>query len=507
MEHSLWQKLVEEAPAYPPLNEDRQVEYLVVGGGIVGLVTAYLLQKAGKQVLLLEGERIGHGPSGRNTGKITCQHDLIYHTLMEQSPKLAADFYQANRLGKELLVSLIRELDIPCGLTRQESVLFTQRKEGISALDEEFDAYQKLGIPGYRTNGLPLPFPIQGALVMTGQYSYNPYAFLVGLAGAFTRLGGEIREGTRAVDLVKGEPILVKTDGGRTVSARWVVAATHFPFFDGGGMYFSRLEPSRSYLVALACDRVLPGSYITIDGSTPSIQYLDLPGGPLVLVGGADHPAGATDPQAYDKLRRWGREHLGADQIRYSWASQDLLPPDKLPYMGRLTPNSHQILVAAGFSKWGNTFGAAAGQILCDRMLKGRTAFDEVFSPARLSSVTNLQFVRENFAVAKSLLAGKLAPGQGDFPIQPGEGRVVALEGRKYGGYRDRKGKLYVVDITCPHMGCELVFNPLEATWDCPCHGSRFDYDGRVLEGPAVMELNRPGEGENPIEPNITAGR
>lgn len=500
---SLWQQ---RGPSvgYEALAGDTSAGALVVGGGLVGVLTAYLLKEAGLEVLLIEANRVGSGSSGKNTGKLTLQHGTIYSTLLKRKGEgAAADYHRANRAGVELIAGLAKSLAIPCDLEEVETALFTSTAAGEEVLREEQQAYQLLGIPGRLVENLPLPLPIRLGLTCPGQFGYDPHAFVTGLCAHFVKAGGRVCEGTRAVALHRGEQVVVETQKGHRITCQNLIIATQTPFFDGGGLFFTRLEPHRSYLLAApAPDDSLRGAYLTVDGHTPSVHYAAFCGRRMVLVGGEDHLTGEEAPEAYDNLQQL-LTRLGGGVATVAWSAQDYLPPDGMPYIGPLTPGEEHIRLASGFSKWGNSWSGAAALLLRDGILGKPPARGETFAPGRLGAIANLSFAKNAAHVAGRYIGGKLEEGEILPPQEHGVGRVVTLDGRQYGAYRDRRGELFLLDITCPHLGCTLAFNPLEETWDCPCHGSRFDYTGRRLEGPAVTDLIPYGRGKNPLHPNI----
>jgi glycine/D-amino acid oxidase-like deaminating enzyme/nitrite reductase/ring-hydroxylating ferredoxin subunit len=339
---------------------------------------------------------------------------------------------------------------------------------------------------------VPLPYPVAAAVRLDNQLHFHPRRYCVGLARAVVRLGGSVHEHTRAraVDTASSG-VSVTTDEG-TISADFAVLATHLPFLDRGG-FFARAHPYRSYAVAARLREGAPdGMYISVEEPTRSLR--PAPDGRIIM-GGEGHKTG-HEPDTrrhYAALEAWGRTHFDVESIDYRWSAQDYHPVDGFPYVGQLTPRQERILVATGFRKWGMTNGTAAAQILSDRIL-GRdnpwaTAFDSTRVAPRPSAVA---FVQENLGVAGHFVADRVAALRAPAAesLQPGEGGIARHDGGRAACYRDEEGSLHAVSTTCTHLGCQVTFNNGERTWDCPCHGSRFDVDGHVLEGPAVKDLS-----------------
>jgi nitrite reductase/ring-hydroxylating ferredoxin subunit len=277
-----------------------------------------------------------------------------------------------------------------------------------------------------------------------------------------------------------------------TVRARRVVLATHFPFLDRG-LYFARMHPERSYSIAVALDEPPPpGMYISAGKPTRSLRTHPVAGRELLILGGEGHKVGhgGDTRERYAALERFAREHFAVASVEYRWSSQDNMPADGLPYVGRLWPLSDRLYTATGFRKWGLAQAASAAEILRDLVRGRRHPLAEVYDPRRLSLRAAPSVVKENADSALRFVGDRLVKrGRASRPLAPGEGRVVSRRGRQVAVARDDAGALHAVSARCTHLGCIVAFNPAERSWDCPCHGSRFALDGDVLQGPATRPL------------------
>jgi len=496
---SYWTRSV-PLPAFPALAVDMEVEYAIVGAGITGVTLACLLAEEGRRVALLEAGSVLHGTTGHTTAKITAQHDLIYKDLIDTfGVDKARLYYQANDEALGFLRQTAEQSGRDCGWKEETAYLYAQEDKSVAKLKAEYEAYRKLGIPGDLLPTVPMSgLNAKAALSMPGQAQFHPVAFLADLVERLIEAGGLIFEHTRIDEKVDtGERPVLSTMDGHQITCRHVVAASHFPFYDGNGFYFARMHPERSYIVAVKPQKPYPGGmFISVDEPKRSLRSATVDGEELVLVGGETHKTGQEeDTQSrYLRLAEFAAETLQAQTVAYHWSAQDWLTPDKLPYIGPVTSRHDNIWVATGFRKWGMTGGVAAALVLKDLITGKENLYADLFSPSRLMKVApDLPvLVAENANVAKELFAGKLGrvDGDSDDP-QLAEGDIVRIGGKKAGAYRDEAGKLCFIDTTCTHLGCEVTWNNAEGTWDCPCHASRFRADGEVIEGPAVKPLNR----------------
>jgi nitrite reductase/ring-hydroxylating ferredoxin subunit len=321
------------------------------------------------------------------------------------------------------------------------------------------------------------------------QLQFHPVRYAQGLARAVDGDGSIVMEGTRALGLDEGSPCRVRTTGG-TIAADRVVVATHYPVFDRG-LYFARLEAQRSYCIAAQVRGSLPaGMFISAGSPTRSIRSY----GDQLILGGEGHATGSreADPARYERLEQFARTHWDVQSIGYRWSAQDPSAYDHLPLIGRYTPFSSRVFLASGFMKWGLSGGTFAAMILRDLIAGRHNPWAGRFSPNRLSLRSAPALTRMNVKVGAAFLLDRLVPAQADSAanVPRGEARVVRRGLGKAGVYRDDQGRLHAVSLRCTHLGCLLRFNEAERSWDCPCHGSRFDVDGAVLEGPAVEPLD-----------------
>lgn len=492
---------------YKSLKENINTTCAIVGSGIVGLTTAYLLAKEGLEVVLLDADKIGYGSSGRNTGKITSQHDIIYSKIIkkygEETGKL---YYQVNNQALNLIEHIIKENSIECNFKRLPSYVFTENENYAEELIDEYKICKNIGIDCDYYDKLNIPFQIYGAVGFKNQGQFNPKKYIDGLGAVCEKLGVKIYENTAIIDIEKGKTIKLKTEYDNTVTADKVVIASHFPWYDGMNFYFAKEKGDRSYLIATEYDREFQeGMFISIEEPSKTFRHYKGEGKELLIIGGNDHKVGQCkdEDKMYEIIEEMAKDKFEAKNTLYKWSAQDYMSFDHMPYIGHINKRDDNIFVATGFSKWGMTNGCASGIIISELILKNNSKYESIFKPSRLGPYFTTDFIKENFNVGVEYIASKINLGSDNMPEQKGEGKIVNIDGKRYGAYRHFNGELYVVDITCTHLGCELEFNSAEKTWDCPCHASRFDYNGKILEGPAIRPLNKYNHGENKIDPKI----
>lgn len=430
---SLWSNTA-QLPSFPALDRDLSVDVLIIGGGMAGLLCAWMLTRAGADCALVEARRLCGGVTADTTAKLTAQHGLIYDKLIRRFGADKAKLYlEANQTALEEYRRLCR--DIPCHFEEKDAYVYSLDRR--DKLERELAALKALGAPGELVSHLPLPFPVAGAVRFPNQAQFNPLQFAAELAR-----GLPIYEHTAVRELMG---TAARTDHGK-INARSVIVATHFPFLNKHGSYFLKLYQHRSYVLALEGAPRVDGMYV--DEAEKGMSFRDY--GDLLLVGGGDHRTGKKGG-GWTELEEFAWEHFPQAQIRYRWATQDCMSLDGVPYIGPYSANTQGLYVAAGFNKWGMTSSMAAAMLLTDLVQGRENPWSAVFSPSR--SILRPQLALNGLEAVVNLLT----------PTVP----------------------------RCPHMGCALKWNPQEHTWDCPCHGSRFTGSGRLLDNPAAGDLKR----------------
>jgi glycine/D-amino acid oxidase-like deaminating enzyme/nitrite reductase/ring-hydroxylating ferredoxin subunit len=459
-------------------------------------------------VAVIEAGRILQGTTGHTTAKITSQHNLIYNRIKNyMGNERARQYAEANEAAIRTISGLIKNEEIDCDFHWEPAYTFTFADSYIQKIADEASVAESLGIKASYIENIPLPFKVKGAVRFDDQARFHPRKYLLALAEKIEGDGSFIFENTRVVDINEGNPCTLITKQGKKVTADNVIIATHFPCYDGRGLYFARMYPDRSYALALKVkEKFLGGMYITAEDPGRSLRSQEYEGGELLIVSGEHHKTahGTKLREHYNNLLEFAKEHYDVQELLYRWSTQDYTTLDKVPYAGRLTSKLQNIFVATGFRKWGMTNSTVSAMLITDLIIKGKSPWADVYDPSRFipnPSITS--FISMNADVAANLISGKLRPLTQDIDIEKGEARNVEIEGQKMGIYRDEKGQLHTVDTTCTHMGCELKWNDAEKTWDCPCHGSRFTYEGEIVEGPAINELQHDCHEKNKIDPNI----
>ena len=390
---------------------------------------------------------------------------------------MAIQYAKANELAIKKYREIIEERKIDCDFQELPSYLYSLSE--VNALKEELEAAKKVGIDAEFVDKVKLPFEIKGALKFNNQAQFNPLKFLKDISRDLV-----IYENTRAIEI---KDKIVVTNRGK-ITANSIVVATHYPIINVPGYYFLRMHQERAYVVALENAENVDGMYKDVDENGYSLRkYKD-----LLLLGGIKQRTGENkEGGSYDKLISIAKRLYPEAKVKYKWSAQDCMTIDGIPYIGRYSDETPNIYVATGFNKWGMTSAMVSAMIISDMILEKENDFSEIFSPKRFdlsSSINNL--TKDIGKTAKNFIAQKIYIPSADIEhIKNGEAGIVEYNGEKVGVYKNKDGEEFIVSTKCSHLGCQLQWNADELTWDCPCHGSRFDYEGRLIGSPAIKDL------------------
>lgn len=480
-----------KVPSYGELKNDLHVDTVVVGAGIAGVMTAYQLAKAGKEVAVLEARELFSGTSGFTTAKLTAQHNLIYDELINRyGQETAKLFYQANMEGIASIKELADQFGIDCELEEREAFVFTQKAENRNKISKEAEAYQKLGIEGEFVEDLPLNMEVEAAIMMRNQAQFHPVKFLAGLLEEFVNLGGKVYDQTKVMDIAdKANKTECTTENGLKVTASQVVQATHLPIIEPESKFFSKQNnPESSYALAVKTKDEFPdGLYINADLPKRTLRGLDSKTGRVVLVGGESHSTGdgKSSSERYKELESFAKELFEVKEIINRWSAHDYISEDRLPFIGALSEDQPNVYVVTGLSKWGLAISATGAKILTDAILEKDNPYKAMFTPERIIQESISVEPQEENHNHYDDASEENNPEE----LSNNQGMITKRDGEEVGAYKDENGNLHYVDLTCTHLGCGVQWNDGDNTWDCPCHGSRFSGTGEVIEGPAVDSL------------------
>ena len=479
-------------PRFPRLQGDLKVDVAVVGAGITGLTAATLLKAAGKTVAVLEAQRVAEGVTGHTTAHLTEVIDCSFGTLLshfgEEGGRLAA---QAARASLERIAAFVRERAIDCDFRPATGFYYTEEASRAGEVREEFEAARRLGMRATFTEDVPLPFKVAAAIRFDDQARFHVRRYLLPLLNDVPGEGSHVFEETRVVDVHDGAPCRVETEGG-VVTADDVVVATHVPL----NRFFiqTKLAHYRSYVLACRIEGPVPdGLFWDDEDPYHYIRPQEVAHESLLIVGGEDHKTGQEDDteSRFRALLDYAKARFDVRGIPYRWSAQVAEPVDGLPFIGRNSLSSH-VYVGTGYSGTGMTFGTLAAMITSDLILGRESEWAHLFDATRVKPVAGAkEFVRENVDFPAHLVGDRLKKPEGDSfaDLGPGQGKILEVNGHKVAASRDGSGVVHALDPVCTHLGCLVQFNDAEKSWDCPCHGSRFDVRGEVINGPAVKPL------------------
>ena len=471
------------------------VDVCIVGAGIFGLTCSYYLSNLGYKVVVLEKDEIGHKATGHTTAKITSQHGLFYDYLLNANgEQFAKDYLEINQKAIGNIKEIIDKELINCDFEWQNNFVYTTKKEEVVKIKKEYEVTQMLGMKSEFITETDLPFKIESAICFKEQAQFNPLKYLYGLSRSINSMGGIIFTDTTVFNLKQKGSGYVINSTKIDVNSNYVIIASHYPFINFPGFYFTKMYQSTSYIIAVNTHkRLFTGMYL--DNSKPFFSYrvAKKDDKNLLLIGGGDHKTGQpTDYEnSYGVLERKARELYPDCEVLYKWNTRDCISLDKIPYIGQYSVSLPNVYVGTGFKKWGMTSSNVAANIIVDAICGKKNKYAYVFNSIRLKPLKNADEMK-NLLIqsANSLIIDKLKDSQIYFEnIKKNSGSIIDVNNQKVGIYKNSEGKIYAVKPICSHLGCLLSWNDVDKTWDCPCHGSRFMYNGKNIYDPAFKDL------------------
>jgi glycine/D-amino acid oxidase-like deaminating enzyme/nitrite reductase/ring-hydroxylating ferredoxin subunit len=512
---SFWEATDAE-PALHPLRENNGADVVIVGAGIAGLSVAYELTRKGQTVIVLDDGAIGRGMTGRTTAHLVNALDDRYYDLEkyhgEDGARMAA---QSHSAAIDWIEQVVQREKIDCDFERLDGYLFEPPNESLKNLEKEFEACRRAGLDVEWVPRAPIAdFDTHRAIRFPRQAQFHVLKYVRGLADAIARGGGRIYTGTKVEEAFGGENARVTTTNGLTVTAKAVVVATNTPINDRYVIH-TKQAPYTTYVIGLQVRRGNVTRALFWDTAERAGTEDQLGGAPyhyvrlakgdgengVLIVGGEDHKTGQADDfeQRFQRLEDWARARWPkAGEVAFQWSGQVYEPVDGLGYIGRNPADEDNVYIVTGDSGNGMTHGTIAGMLIPELIRRGDHAWRKLYDPSRITMRTTADFAKENLNVARQYVdyfsSGDIASTD---DLKPGEGAVIRRGLKKIAVYRDEAGSLHEMTAVCPHLKCIVHWNRTETTWDCPCHGSRFDALGKVLNGPSVADLA-------PIEENGT---
>lgn len=490
---SIWKGTAPRDTAFPTLSEELDTDVVIIGGGITGVTAAHLLSKFGMKVVLLEAMCIGQGTTGNSTGNLHMTVDEhIYSIKKKWGSDKAAQVLESRSSMIDFIEKTVTEFNIPCGFARRPHYIFPIEKSQAGQMEQEYEAVRELGFPAEIVEDMPLPFSAGRALRIDGQAQLNPLIYVSRLARAVNSEKCRIFENSKVISF-DGKEAAVSTGKGK-VRAQCIFMATHTP--KGFNFLQTELGPYREYGIAarLRDGKYPDGLFWTTEETSHSIRSYESGGEKYLVVIGEEHKVGQHEEGVdyFKKVEDFTRSRFDVDSIAWRWSAQNYQAADDLPYIGK-TIGSDNVFIAAGFAANGLIYGTLSASIITGLALGHKPLWAEIYDSRRFAPLKSArEFITENLNIGKQYLeALKPADLRDVGSLQPGTGSLIEVHGKKLAVYKDARGNVTSLEPACTHMQCIVRWNPLEKSWDCPCHGSRFRAEGEVIEGPAISGLKK----------------
>ena len=490
----LWKAISTRPSDYPELLKDIEVDVAILGGGITGVTAATQLINAGKKVAILEADKIGGVTTSSSTGNLYIAVQPFYQNIFSKfNLEAAKKIAHSRKFAIDYIESNIKEKNINCQFSRRPWYAYTC-KEPRMYLDKEVELFKKMEIPIEYTNSLPLPFKFKKAVMMQNQARFNPLQYVISMAADLTKKGCFIFEKTRVTNIDEKDVCILETENAKVI-AKKVLMATHTPVGINPTQMFT--SPYRSYVVAvhLKDNKYPEGHFWDLDRPPHATCTHAISGShpELLMVAGSHHKTGqGTNMHShFDEMKTFLREHFQISDVVYQWSAQHYQSADDVPYIGLASRFAKHTYITTGYWADGLVYGTLAGIIIGDLILEKDNPFINTYQSNRFKPAASFGFLtKENTNVFVQYLKDYPSREKKNYAdIKAGEGRVVEINREKWAVSRDDKNQLHIVSAVCTHMKCIVNWNDAEKTWDCPCHGSRFNQEGKVIEGPAKSNL------------------
>ena len=504
MDKSIW---IEESKEtnYPELNKNEKAEVCIIGGGIVGAITAYLLAKNGVSVIVLEKDKVCMGVTANSTAKLTSQHGLFYKYLEnEYGLEYAKKYLESNEEGIKLAEEIINKEKISCDYEKKNAYVFATNQSELEKVKQEVEVLNKIGYEAKFVTDLGIPVDkCLGGIMFENQAQFNSRKYTVELLEKAAKLGAKIFENSKVENIDHQNNINKISTEKSCVEADKVVIATHYPIKNFPGMYFSKMYQDKSYAIAVDVGtesggdkEIIDGMYIQSCEPVISFRTAKFNNKELLIIAGAGHRTGQAEGKIEDSfinLENYIKKYYPDAKVKFKWSTEDCVTLDKIPYIGEFSNFLPNMYVATGFKKWGMSTSHVAGKLISDLILGIENKYVDIYKATRLKPVKNIkEFGNMLKESTYSLLINKIKPAKDILEKIPlGDGGIVEIDGEKVGIYKREDGEIFAVKPICGHLGCLVSWNNLEKTWDCPCHGSRYDYMGNIITEPTVNELKK----------------
>jgi len=498
---SIWQATVKPSTVQidnHSLSANNKYDVVIAGAGITGIVTGLLLQLAGKNVMIAEAHTIGFGTTGGTTAHINTFLDVPYYQIAKNfNEEVATEVAKAVANALALIKQNVNQFNINCEYIEQDGYLYAQDEKQEEELQKIIASCKKVGVEVSSCENIPVPIKFLSAAKFSGQASFHPLTYLFHLADIFSKAGGTILEDCRIIDLEENDKtVTVKTSLDKTFIAKDFIYCTHIP--PGTNVLHFMSAPYRSYAMAVKLSDENYPSGLVYDLYNPYHYFRtqEIDGQKYMIAGGEDHKTGHEENTAkcFENLEKYLRENFAIERISYKWSSQYFEPADGLPYIGILPSYKKHVYTATGYGGNGMMYSHIAAKILTGMITGKSSGHEDLFNPARVKPIASFSnVVKEGADVTLNLLKTILPAEKikGLDEIGNDEAKIINYDGNTIAAYRDEKGHLYMVNPTCTHLGCTVGWNNEEKSWDCPCHGARYNCKGEVLTGPAVKDLER----------------
>ena len=482
---------------YEKLNKEINCDVCIVGGGITGISTAYYLCQKGFSVSILEKDCIFQKTSGNTTGKITSEHNIFYDYLYKTfGLEFAKDYFEANENAKLNIENIINYNNIDCDFEKKNAYVFTQKDSYVIQFKDEFKALKHINPNAELLNNLELPLSIKSAIKFPDQAQFNPVKYVSGLLNILDSYNVNIFENSKVNDIKKGSNSYTVVTNNGSVNSKYVVLACSYPFINFPGFHFLKMYQSMAYAIAIKTKlSLIEDMFISFESPTISYRTAFYKNEKIAVIAGYDHKTGKLqDSQnAYLFLEQISKKLYPDSKIISKWATEDCVSVDKLPYIGSFSTFMPHIYIATGFKKWGMTTSNLAANIICDEICGIPNKYAYLFNSKRFHPLKNIAETKNNIKEAtEGVIFKKFILRDFDIEkIPTNSSKIFKVDGEIIGVYKDENEYIHAVKPVCSHLGCLLSWNNTLKTWDCPCHGSRFNIDGKCIYGPSNNSLKQ----------------